>query len=430
MLVGQQMYGFVVKLWHYCRSLTGEGVRKTLNIINEILPLKIYEVPTGTKAFDWEVPDEWNIYAAYIKDEMGNTIVDMNDNNLHIMGYSVPTNAWMDLEELQKHLYSDPEKPNAIPYHTSYYDRKWGFCLEDRKRVSLKPGKYHVVIDSSLNPGHLTYGECVISGKLKKEVLLSTYICHPSMANNELSGPALATYLGRWLLEKKRKYTYRIIYIPETIGALVYLKYNYKNLKKNTISAVNISCVGDDRCYTYIASRYGNTLADKIAKHVLHFTDPNYYSYSFLERGSNERMFCAPGFDLPMVNISRSMFRKYPEYHTSLDNLSLVSPQGFQNSFDVYMKFIEAIENNTYYIATNYGEPRLGNRNLYAVVDNNRMWDNYTKIIVDFLQYADGSNDLIEIANIIKVPIWKLYDVISVLLKHKLILDVRHKRPR
>lgn len=422
MLNGQEIYDLVVRLWPYCRSLTGDGVRQTFSDINEILPLKIHEIPTGTKAFDWEVPDEWNIRGAYIKDEAGNTIIDMKDNNLHIMSYSVPINAWIDLEELQQHLYSDPNKPDAIPYFTSYYNKKWGFCLEHNKRLALKSGKYHVFIDSTLEPGHLTYAECIIPGKSKKEVLISTYICHPSMANNELSGPALTTYLGKWLMEKNnRKYTYRLIFVPETIGAIVYLKYNHKHLKKNTIAAINASCVGDGRCYTYIASRYGNTLSDKVAQHILRFTDPNYHSYSFLERGSNERMFCAPGFDLPMVNINRSAFRKYPEYHTSLDNLDLVSPEGFQGSFNVYTRFIQAIENNAFYTATNCGEPRLGKRNLYTVINNNRTLDNFTQIVVDFLQYADGTNDLIDIANIIKVPVWKLYDVVGVLLKHDLV---------
>lgn len=421
MLTGEEIYNLVVRLWPICRSLTGDGVRQTLSIINETLPLKIFEVPTGTKVFDWEVPDEWNIRAAYIEDEAGNKIIDMKNNNLHVMSYSIPVDKWMDLEELRQHLYSNPDMPNAIPYYTSYYNKKWGFCLEHSQRQALKPGKYHAVIDSDLKPGHLTYGECILPGTSKEEVILATYVCHPSMANNELSGPALTTYLGKWLSSLDRKYTYRLVFIPETIGALVYLNDKYKYLKKHTHAAFNISCVGDDRCYTYIASRYGKTYTDKIAQHVLKNTDPNYISYSFLERGSNERIFCAPGFDIPMVNISRSVFRKYPEYHTSLDNLDLVSPQGFQNSFELFRRMIEAIEKNAYYSATNCGEPQLGKRGLYTVINNNRTLNNFTQLVVDFLQYADGTNDLVEIANIIKVPVWHLHEIVGVLLEHNLI---------
>jgi aminopeptidase-like protein len=423
------MYDLAVKLWPICRSLTGDGVRETLSIINEILPLKIYEVPSGTKVYDWEVPDEWNIKAAYIYDDVGNKIIDFNDNNLHIVNGSIPIDEWFNLDELQKHLYSDEKIPNAIPYITSYYKRDWGFCLTHDQRKNLRAGKYHVVIDSELKAGNLTYGECILKGKTNKEVLISTYICHPSMANNELSGPVLITYLGKWLKELDREYTYRIIFIPETIGALVYMNYNEKQVKENTIAAINASCVGDDRCYSFISSRYGNTLSDKIARHILSNTDKNYNDYSFLERGSNERIFCAPGFDLPMVNITRSAFRKYPEYHTSLDNLDLISAEGLKGSFDVYTKFIMLIENNDYYMTMNYGEPRLKKRELYEVGDNNKKLTPYTQIIVDFLSYADGTNDVIDIANIIKVPAWELHSLIKILLDKGLIRSVeKHTR--
>lgn len=427
----QEIYDFIVKMYPICRSLTGNGVRETLAYINTLLPLEIHEVPSGTKVYDWEVPDEWNILEAYIEDEAGNRIIDMAINNLHVVSYSVPIDDWFDLEELKSHIYTDEKLPDAIPYITSYYKRIWGFCMSHNQKQSLKPGKYHAVIKSELKPGHLTYGECIIPGRSSYEVLISTYVCHPSMANNELSGPALTTYLGRWLKEKDRKYTYRLIFIPETIGALVYIKNNINHLKENTIASINISCVGDNNHYSYVPTRYGDTFSDRVAKTVLRHAVGEYKTYSYLDRGSNERMFCSPGVDLPMVNITRSKFNDYKEYHTSLDNLDFVSPDGLGGSFDVYTKFIELIENNACYESVYIGEPQLGKRNMY---DYNgvagRKLSNNTKIIKDFLIYSDGTNDLIDISELTGIPPWDMYDVIKVLLENNLIKGPTRKLAR
>ena len=275
--LGQQMLGFAKMLFPICRSITGDGVRETLKIISDIIPLTIHEVPTGTKAFDWSVPKEWNIRDAFIADENGNKIVDFKINNLHVVGYSVPVDKWITLSELQEHLHSLPKQPNAIPYITSYCKERWGFCISHNQRSKLKDGKYHVFIDSTLEDGSLTYGEYIIKGESKQEVFLSTYICHPSMANNELSGPVVASFIGKWLTSHDRRYTCRIIFIPETIGSITYLSRNLEKLKKNVLVGFNLSCIGDDRAYSYVASRYEKSLADKVASNVLSFNHPRFH---------------------------------------------------------------------------------------------------------------------------------------------------------
>jgi aminopeptidase-like protein len=332
---GNEIYNFLKKIFPICRSITGDGNRETLKLIQKAIPLKIHEVPTGYQAYDWEVPLEWNIKDAYIVDPEGNRIADFKKNNLHVMGYSVPVDKKVSLEELSKHLYSIPDKPDAIPYVTSYYEPKWGFCLTHNERRRLKRGTYRVHIDSSLENGSLSYGELIIPGKSKKEIFLTTYICHPSMANNESSGPSVTTFLAKWILEKERKYTYRIVFSPETIGAIVYISKNYDALRKNVIAGFNITCVGDNNNYSFLPSRMSNTLADKVARHVLDNFVDNYDEYSFLSKGSDERQYCHPKVDLPLVSVMRSKYGTFSEYHTSLDNLDFVSPAGLQGGFEV-----------------------------------------------------------------------------------------------
>ena len=411
------MHHWTRDLFPICRSITGQGVRETLKYIADLLPgLDIKEVPSGTQAFDWVVPDEWNIRNAYIEDDQGYRIVDYRDNNLHIVGYSEPVDKWMDLEELDSHLYSLKGQPTAIPYITSYYARHWGFCLTHKQRQSLKPGRYHVVIDSDLQKGVLNYAELIIKGQTNKEVLLSTYICHPSMANDNLSGPVVTLALAQWLLGlEKLKYTYRIIFIPETIGSIVFLSKNLDYLKKNVISGFNITCVGDDRCYSFLPSRNGNTISDKIAQHVLKYIDPKYKRYTWLDRGSDERQYCAPGVDLPIATIMRSKHGEYPEYHTSLDNLDLVTESGLKGGYIAIRKSIEILENDCILKTTVLCEPQLGKRGMYPQL-NTKKSINQIRSMMHLISFCDGSRSLLQIADLIDESFEEIYPIATKLI--------------
>ncbi len=417
---GEEMYELLKRLFPICRSITGNGVRQTLKIIQEHIPIKIHEVPTGTKVFDWTIPKEWNIKDAYVMDENGKKIIDFKKNNLHVVGYSVPIKKTVSLSELEEHLYSHPEQPEAIPYVFSYYKERWGFCIAHKDRENLKEGKYKVFIDSELKEGSLTYGELIIPGKSKKEIFLSTYVCHPSMANNELSGPVVTTFLAKWILSKPRKYTYRIIFIPETIGSITYLSKNLDVMKQNVIAGFNISCVGDNGVYSYLPSRNGDTYADKIALNILSFKHPTFIKYSFLDKGSDERQYNSPGVDLPVCCIMRSKYGEYPEYHTSLDNLEFVSSDGLKGAYDLFKECIRLIEENGKYKIKCLGEPQLGKRGLYPTISA-KSSAKEVKSMMDFISYADGKNDLIEIGNKINVPVWELYPIIEKLLKADLL---------
>ena len=422
--LGLQMHQLMARLFPICRSITGDGVRETLRIISDIIPLTIQEVPTGTAAFDWAVPKEWNIRDAYIADENGNKIVDFRKNNLHVVGYSVPVDKWITFPELQEHLYSLPEQPNAIPYVTSYYKERWGFCISHDERAKLKDGKYHVYINSTLEEGSLTYGECLLKGETEQEVFLSTYVCHPSMANNEMSGPVVTAFIAKWLLSLPRKYTYRIIFIPETIGSITYLSRNLDTMKKNVLAGFNISCVGDDRAYSYVASRYENTLADKVASNVLSLKHPKFIKYSFLDRGSDERQYCSPGVDLPLVTLSRSKYGEYPEYHTSLDNLDIVTPEGLLGGYELIQDCINIIENNRVFRVNCYGEPQLGKRGLYPNLSTKNSGAS-VETMMDFIAYADGNNDLLQISNIIRKPVREIVPIAEKLLEAGLPEEVK-----
>lgn len=397
--IGVEMHGWAKDLFPICRSLTGDGVRETLSYIGKLIPgLTIHEVPSGTQAFDWSVPDEWNIRGAYVEDEDGHRIVDFANSNLHVVGYSVPVDEWMTLAELQPHLHSLPEQPDAIPYITSYYARRWGFCLRHRDREALAEGRYRVVIDSTLAPGSLTYGEVRLRGKEEKEVLLSTYVCHPSMANNELSGPVVTTALARWLSSlPERRHSYRIVFIPETIGSIVYISRHLDELKRKTIAGYVITCIGDDRAYSLLRSRDGNTLADRAAKLVMDRHAPDHIEYCYLDRGSDERQYCSPGVDLPVASIMRTRYQSYPEYHTSLDDLTLVTPTGLEGGFHAVQKVIQLIEGNRVYRAVHACEPQLGKRGLYPTLST-RGAGNSVRAMTNFLAYADGTRDLVDIA--------------------------------
>ncbi len=420
--IGQEMVSWAKDLFPLNRSLMGEGVRDTLNYLKEILPeLEINEVPSGTIAFDWLVPKEWRITDAYIICPNGEKIAEFKKNNLHVMGYSNAVNKKLSLDELDKHFYSLPNMPDAIPYVTSYYDEGWAFCISHAMREDLEPGEYHVVIESEKIEGSLTYGELLIPGREQAEVLFSTYVCHPSLANNELSGPVLTAALARWIGKEQRKFSYRIIFVPETIGAIVYLSRNLDALKDHLIAGYVVSCVGDERRYSYMPSREGNTYADKVALAVLENNVDSFDHYSFLERGSDERQYCSPNIDLPVCSIMRSKYGTYPEYHTSLDNFDVVTGEGLAGSYEIYKKVIELIEFNDCYAATNFGEPQLGKRGLYPLMGTNKSKDELIKNLWDILAYADGIRDVIDIAKTCNITISDTIKCINILQKHELL---------
>lgn len=425
MSIGDEMYGLAKELFPINRSLTGEGVRQTLGILRRELPeMTMHEVPSGTQVFDWTVPKEWLVRQAYIEDEKGKRIIDYKDLNLHVMGYSVPVDRWVDLEELKQYIYVQKGQPDAVPYVTSYYVPRYGFCMSERQRDSLPSGRYHMVIDSELFDGSLTYGELVIPGREEKEILFSTYVCHPSMANNELSGPVLATALAKKIAaQADRRYTYRFLWIPETIGSITYLSGHLEHMKEHTVAGFVLSCVGDDRTYSYIPSRDGNTLSDRVAQNVLSFHYPEYKRYTYLNRGSDERQYNAPGVDLPVCVVCRSKYGEYPEYHTSLDDLSLISPEGLQGTYEAYTAIIDAIEYNNFYRMKCLCEPQLGKRGMYPTVSQKGSYD-AVKSMVDFIAYADGRKDLIDISDTIHVPVQHLIPIIAKLTEADLLETV------
>lgn len=399
---GHTMLRWATDLFPICRSLTGAGVRETLTYLQALLPeLEIHSIPSGTEVYDWTVPNEWNIDDAFVATESGERVIDFQQCNLHVVGYSEPVDTHMSFRELDQHLYHLSDQPNAIPYVTSYYARRWGFCLthEQYIKLSRQPERvYHVRIDSSLKPGNLNYAELVLPGESSEEVFFSTYICHPSLANNELSGPCVQTALARWISDElpSRRLTYRFYFGPETIGAIAYLSRNLEAMKENTLAGFVLSCLGDDREYSYLSSRNGDTLADRVAKHVLGEIG-DYRSYSYRCRGSDERQYCSPGIDLPVCTLSRSKFMEYPEYHTSLDNLDLISAEGFDGSFSMLKELVAALDANFRPRCVVPCEPQLGKRGLYPTLST-KQTRQVVGQMMDLIAYSDGSRDLLEIA--------------------------------
>ena len=422
-MIGNDIHKLAKQLWPYNRGLTGQGVIDTLNQISNHIPnLNIKSIKSGTKVFDWVIPKEWEVDEAYIVTPNGKKICDFSKNNLHLVGYSIPFKGTLSLNELKKNLYTLPKQPKAIPYITSYYKERWGFCLSQEQFDTLDDGLYKIVISSTLSDGKMNYGELLIKGKSDKEIFLSTYICHPSMANNELSGPTVVTFLAKWLqMVNQLEYSYRIVFIPETIGSIAYLSQNFKEMKDKTIAGYNVTCVGDDRAYSFVPSRNGKTISDKIGKHVLKWIDRNFVQYSWLDRGSDERQYCAPGIDLPIASILRTKYGEYDEYHTSLDDLeNVVTPKGLNGGYWAIRKAIEAIEKNKKYKVSVKCEPQMSKRGLYPTLST-KAFGKEVKLMMDFISFCDGECSLLEIADNLNVPMWDLYDIAQKLESHNLI---------
>ena len=379
--------------------------------------------------FDWTIPQEWNIDDAYIKDSDGNRIVDFQKNNLHVVGYSIPFEGTLSLKELEGHLYSLPEQKDVIPYVTSYYAPHWGFCLTDTERKKLRSDcQYEVKISSSLKPGALNYADLLIKGKSQEEILISTYICHPSLANNELSGPVVATFLAKTLLARNDlHYSYRFVFVPETIGSIAYISRHLETLKNNVIAGYVVTCVGDPHSFSYLQSRQENCLTDRITTHVLKNTEEHFKLYSFLERGSDERQYCSPGVDLPIGVLMRSKYGTYPEYHTSLDNLNFVTSDALLGSLKKYLDCLDAINHNHTYKSVNCCEPQLGKRGLYPNISTR---DSAAKVrqMMNLLAYTDGTRDLLAIAEKLACSIFELIPLAELLHSHGLLEIVEKEK--
>ena len=453
---GQRMYDFAGKIFPYNRSLTGEGVRQTLADIasnigvpfeaelhttdgvalaesvclskqepsaaSTVLPsMKIIQIPSGSQVFDWTVPKEWVIREAYVEDEGGNRIIDFKKHNLHVLGYSAPVDEWVSLEELKKHVYTEPSQPEVIPYVTSYYKERYGFCMSQKQLDSLQEGKYHMYVDSEFIDGNLELAEVILPGATDREIMFTTYFCHPSMGNNECSGLALQAELIRYVAAMPdRKYTYRFVFNPETIGAIAYLSQGnmVKHLQDKLMAGFVLSCVGDSYDYSMIESKYADTLADKALKTILKQQE-KYTVYDFHERGSDERQYNAPGVDLPVVCFCRSKFGEFPEYHTSADDMHYISPEGFQGSFVAMTDLIEALETNAYYKMRVLCEPQLGKRGLYSDISRKGTYDGIM-LQRDVISYADGRNDLFDMCERFGAHTADVVAVVKRLIAHDL----------
>ena len=396
--VGESMYKLVGDLYPICRSITGNGVRETLRKVGEHIPLELHEVPTGTRVFDWTVPKEWNIRDAYVKNSDGIKIIDFKKSTLHVLNYSTPIHKRMSLAELREHLYALPDHPDWIPYKTSYYQERWGFCLTQNQLDDLEDGSYEVVIDSSLETGNLTYAECLIPGGSPDEVLISCHICHPSICNDNLSGIALNTFLAKHLHGRPLRYSYRFIFIPGTIGAITWLALN-ENATYKIKHGLVVANVGDSGKMNYKKSRRGDAEIDRAVAHALKDSGSPYEISDFSPYGYDERQFCSPGFDLPMGSLTRTPWGRYPEYHTSADDLSLVQPRYLADSFKTYLSVLDILENNKHYL-NQYPkcEPQLGKRGLYRTMGGNVESKEAELAMLWVLNLSDGRHSLLDIA--------------------------------
>ncbi|HEY4215091.1 MAG TPA: DUF4910 domain-containing protein [Steroidobacteraceae bacterium] len=394
---GQQLHNFAARLYPICRSITGSGVRETLAMIAGRVPLKVHEVRSGSRVFDWTVPLEWNIEDAHVSDPDGRRVVDFQAHNLHLVSYSEPRAETLSLQQLSTNLHSLPEHPDRIPYRTSYYRRNWGFCLRDRDRTALRDGNYRVEIRSSLAPGALTYGEVVLPGRSKEEVVFFAHVCHPSLANDNTSALSVSTALAQWLAGESRRYTYRFVFAPATIGALCWLKQNEHRLARIRYGLV-LALLGDSGPLTYKASRRGNSEIDTVARYVLE-SAPGASAIAFSPYGYDERQLCSPGFNLPVGRLTRSVNGGYSEYHTSADDLELVKPENLQDSFETCQRIVSVLEGDGQYVNLSpKGEPQLGKRGLYSSMGGRTSLADHENAMLWILSASDGGPSLLDIA--------------------------------
>src|SRR3989338_1759675 len=416
------MEALLRRLFPICRSITGEGIRRTLRIIGEHVPLEWFQLPSGARVFDWTVPNEWNIRDAYIKDSTGRRLVDFRASNLHVVNYSVPVRRRMSLEALRPHLHTLPKQPTAIPYVTSYYEKQWGFCLSHQQYQALRDGEYDVRIDSTLQPGQLTWAEAVLPGETSEEILFSTYCCHPSMANNELSGPITVTALYRYVSSlPSRRYTYLFYYGPETIGALAYLSMRGDHLKAHLAHGFVVTCCGDSGPFTYKRTKDPASTLDKHVLHALKHSRVAYRTVSYFPE-SDDRQYSSPGWNLSMGTLARSIYGSYPEYHTSLDNLDFVSTESLLETLNVYLNVLDTLEHNTTYRNLKpYGQPQLGKYGLYPSIAGRNHGNDRVRQLEYLLSFSDGVHDLLDIADKLEQPIWELEGAVRDLVQARLL---------
>ena len=396
--IGQQLYDGIADLYPICRSITGDGVRETLRRLQRVTPLTVHEVPSGTDVFDWTVPREWNVRDAYVKNSRGERVIDFRESNLHVVNYSVPFRGRLSLGELRPHLFTLPDRPDWIPYRTSYYSENWGFCLSQRRLDALEDGLYEVCVDSTMEPGSLTYGECYVPGESTDEILISCHVCHPSLANDNLSGIVIAAHLARCLGELALRYSYRFLFIPGTIGSITWLARNEPVVPRIRHGLV-LSGLGDAGRFTYKKSRRGDAVIDRAAVHGLRsFGDLEVQEFS--PYGYDERQFCSPGFNLPVGRLSRTPHGRYPEYHTSGDNLGFIRPSQLATSFAACLAILEVLENDRTYLNQNPKcEPHLGKRGLYHAIGGVAPSPDTEMAMLWVLNLADGDHSLLDIAD-------------------------------
>lgn len=422
--IGEEMVRFIADLYPICRSITGDGVRETLRRVQRRIPVEIHEVPSGTQVFDWTVPREWNIRDAWIKDPQGRKIVDFQRLNLHVLNYSVPVHEKLPLSELKSHLFTLPDQPDLVPYRTSYYKEAWGFCLAHNQLLGLEEGEYEVLIDSTLEDGSLTYGELFLPGETEEEILISCHVCHPSLCNDNLSGLAVCTFLAEELSKAPRRLSYRFVFIPGTIGSITWLALNEEKTK-NIAGGLVAANLGDPGPFHYKKSRYGFGAVDRAVRQVLEASGEKHVVEPFIPFGYDERQYNSPGFKLRVGSLTRTPYGRYPEYHTSADNLDLVSPESLGGSLRTYRAVMGALDGNRRYLNQNPKcEPQLGRRGLYRTIGGDDHGRQRELALLWVLNYSDGEHGLLDIAEQSEMPFEAIREAAEALLEVGLLKEI------